>query len=300
MDRNAALSKPARCQWRTASDAISRTSAKKIGMRIESQMGSMKSTPLGCYRARSIAGKGGGPREICACARPWCWSVLVGVLPDILQRVWGPQRETQSARLRRDRGHRRARLAHARGDAGNARVAGAVRETRRDDGSRRIRSRWSGVRTTTCGSRNEPPDASLASCPSDGSTAVAITIGDLLADGPGGLLGMALDPGLLKGTGNDHVYVAYTYDADANPATVSRRTKIVRFTYDPRARMLGNPQGHPGQPARRHGSPRRAARHRSRSEAVFHDRRPGRQPARQLLQAGSLAGRADGRPAARA
>ena len=30
---------------------------------------------------------------------------------------------------------------------------------------------------------------------------------------------MALDPGLLKRTGNDYVYVAYTYDADADPAT---------------------------------------------------------------------------------
>jgi PQQ-dependent dehydrogenase (s-GDH family) len=76
--------------------------------------------------------------------------------------------------------------------------------------------------------------------PSDGSTTSAITIRDLLTDGPSGLLGMALDPGLLKGTGNDYVYVAYTYDADSDPETVSRRTKIVRFTYDPRAHVLGN------------------------------------------------------------
>ena len=75
--------------------------------------------------------------------------------------------------------------------------------------------------------------------PSDGATAPAIAIRDLITDGPGGLLGMALDPGLLKGTGNDYVYVAYTYDADASPAAVSRRTKIVRFTYDARARALG-------------------------------------------------------------
>ena len=75
---------------------------------------------------------------------------------------------------------------------------------------------------------------------SDGSKTSAITIGDVLADGPGGVLGMALDPGLLKGTGNDYVYVAYTYDADADPATVSRRTKIVRFTYDSQMRVLGN------------------------------------------------------------
>ena len=75
--------------------------------------------------------------------------------------------------------------------------------------------------------------------PSDGSSTVAITIGDILADGPGGLLGMALDPGLLKGTGDDYVYVAYTYDADADPAKVVGRTKIVRFTYDPRTHALG-------------------------------------------------------------
>ena len=78
--------------------------------------------------------------------------------------------------------------------------------------------------------------------PSDGSATPAITIGDLLPDGPGGLLGMALDPGLLKGTGNDYVYVAYTYDADAHPTTVRLRTKIVRLTYDPRAHVLGTPR----------------------------------------------------------
>ena len=76
--------------------------------------------------------------------------------------------------------------------------------------------------------------------PSDGSTTPAIAIREVLADGPGGLLGLALDPGLLKGTGNDYVYVAYTYDGDSDPATVSRRTKIVRFTYDARAHVLGN------------------------------------------------------------
>ena len=76
--------------------------------------------------------------------------------------------------------------------------------------------------------------------PSDGSKVPAIVITDLLPDGPGGLLGMALDPGLLKGTGNDFVYVAYTYDAHAGAATVTRRTKIVRFTYDPRAHVLGS------------------------------------------------------------
>src|SRR5262249_41488788 len=74
--------------------------------------------------------------------------------------------------------------------------------------------------------------------PSDGSTTVAVAIRDLLTDGPGGLLGLALDPGLLKGTGNAYVYAAYTYSAGSDPATIARRTKIVRFTYDAAAHML--------------------------------------------------------------
>jgi PQQ-dependent dehydrogenase (s-GDH family) len=78
--------------------------------------------------------------------------------------------------------------------------------------------------------------------PSDGSKTPALTITDLLTDGPGGLLGMALDPGLLKGSGNDYVYLAYTYDADPDPTKVTRRTKIARFTYDPRAHALGSPR----------------------------------------------------------
>jgi PQQ-dependent dehydrogenase (s-GDH family) len=76
--------------------------------------------------------------------------------------------------------------------------------------------------------------------PSDGTTTTAIAIGDVRAGGPGGLLGMTLDPGLLKGTGNDYVYVAYTYDANADPGTGARRTKIVRFTYDSQTRVLGS------------------------------------------------------------
>lgn len=79
--------------------------------------------------------------------------------------------------------------------------------------------------------------------PSDGSKTPAITMPHLLTDGPGGLLGMALDPGLLKGSGNDYVYVAYTYDAGGaggDRAKASRRTRIVRLTYDPRAHTLGS------------------------------------------------------------
>ena len=77
--------------------------------------------------------------------------------------------------------------------------------------------------------------------PSDGSRTTAITMGEVLqADGPGGLLGMALDPGLLKGSGNDFVYVAHTYDADPDPQMVRARTKIVRLTYDRERFTLGS------------------------------------------------------------
>lgn len=78
--------------------------------------------------------------------------------------------------------------------------------------------------------------------PSDGSTTTALTIGgELLTDGPGGLLGLALDPGLLRGTAHEFVYAAYTYDADPGPNTVVRRTKIVRFAYDRNAHTLASP-----------------------------------------------------------
>ena len=79
--------------------------------------------------------------------------------------------------------------------------------------------------------------------PSDGSKTTAITMGEVLqADGPGGLLGMALDSGLLKGSGNDFVYVAHTYDADPDPQRLRRQTKIVRLTYDRKTFTLSSPK----------------------------------------------------------
>src|SRR3954454_10080947 len=48
--------------------------------------------------------------------------------------------------------------------------------------------------------------------PKTGERSVAVTIDEVLAPGgQDGLLGMALHPDLLKGTGNEYVYVAYTY-----------------------------------------------------------------------------------------
>jgi PQQ-dependent dehydrogenase (s-GDH family) len=76
--------------------------------------------------------------------------------------------------------------------------------------------------------------------PADGAKTPVLTIGEVLKDdGPGGLLGMSLDPGFLRESGRDFVYVAYTYDTDPDPNVLTRRTKIARFTYDRRANALG-------------------------------------------------------------
>lgn len=77
--------------------------------------------------------------------------------------------------------------------------------------------------------------------PADGSKTTAITIADVYAsDSQDGLLGIAFQPNFLKGDGNDNVYLAYTYDVSPG-AAVDRRTKIVRYTYDPVAKTLSNP-----------------------------------------------------------
>ena len=49
--------------------------------------------------------------------------------------------------------------------------------------------------------------------PQSGARSVAVTIDEVLVDAQHqGLLGMALHPQLLAGSGNNHVLVAYTYD----------------------------------------------------------------------------------------
>ncbi len=88
--------------------------------------------------------------------------------------------------------------------------------------------------------------------PATGQQTVAITIDEVSAPGgQDGLLGMALHPELLKGTGNDYVYVAYTYvDKDkgpdpkvTDPANPYRYLygKIVRLTYNPADQKLSHP-----------------------------------------------------------
>lgn len=88
--------------------------------------------------------------------------------------------------------------------------------------------------------------------PADGSKQTAIQIADVVSiGGQDGLLGMALDPSLLKGTGRDFVYTAYTYRDMARPAVRTRPdpndpyahvyTKIIRLTYDPATGSLADP-----------------------------------------------------------
>jgi PQQ-dependent dehydrogenase (s-GDH family) len=80
--------------------------------------------------------------------------------------------------------------------------------------------------------------------PDTGAKKVAATIDEVLVGGQHeGLLGMALHPELLQGSGNDFVYVAYTYDADPAPGEnqVELRMKLVRFTYVQETETLKQP-----------------------------------------------------------
>jgi PQQ-dependent dehydrogenase (s-GDH family) len=88
--------------------------------------------------------------------------------------------------------------------------------------------------------------------PADGSKQEAIKFDEVSAPGgQDGLLGLALDPGLLQGTGNDYVYLAYTY-VDKSRGGVSwvsdpfspyhdLFTKIVRLSYDEATGTLQDP-----------------------------------------------------------
>ena len=76
--------------------------------------------------------------------------------------------------------------------------------------------------------------------PDDGAQSVAYEFPDayqaVLQDG---VLGMALHPELLAGTGRDHVYVAWNYDIEEGDA-VDVRGRIQRFTYDAPSGTLGD------------------------------------------------------------
>ncbi len=88
--------------------------------------------------------------------------------------------------------------------------------------------------------------------PVSGDQSVAITLSEVSAPGAqDGLLGMALHPELLQGTGNEYVYVAYTYVdegegavsavSDTNSPYRYLYAKIVRLSYDEADGTLSNP-----------------------------------------------------------
>jgi PQQ-dependent dehydrogenase (s-GDH family) len=88
--------------------------------------------------------------------------------------------------------------------------------------------------------------------PSSGDKTVAITIAEVSAPGgQDGLLGMALHPELLRGSGNDYVYVAYTYvdrSKGPHPTIADEKnpyrylyTKVVRLIYDGTKGTLAHP-----------------------------------------------------------
>jgi PQQ-dependent dehydrogenase (s-GDH family) len=77
--------------------------------------------------------------------------------------------------------------------------------------------------------------------PADGSMGVVLTLDDVhqsvVQDG---LLGLALHPDFQRGMNRDHVFVAYTYDADPG-AAVARRIRVRRYTYDSNSQVLTSP-----------------------------------------------------------
>ncbi len=88
--------------------------------------------------------------------------------------------------------------------------------------------------------------------PKTGERRVAVTITEVSAPGgQDGLLGLALHPELLKGTGNDYVYVGYTYvdeSLGADPTVPDPKNpyrylygKVARYTYDAKSQTLSNP-----------------------------------------------------------
>jgi PQQ-dependent dehydrogenase (s-GDH family) len=81
----------------------------------------------------------------------------------------------------------------------------------------------------------------IAINPADGSRRTLVSISEVhQSASQDGLLGLALHPDLLRGNGNDYVYVAFTYD-DAPGTAVTRRMAIRRYQYAQASRTLTNP-----------------------------------------------------------
>ena len=77
--------------------------------------------------------------------------------------------------------------------------------------------------------------------PADGMRSVAVTIPEVNTTfTQDGLLGLTFHADLLRNTGNDFVYVAFTYD-DAPGTALARRLAVRRYRYDQSTRTLVEP-----------------------------------------------------------
>ena len=77
--------------------------------------------------------------------------------------------------------------------------------------------------------------------PADGMRSVAVTIPEVNTTfTQDGLLGLTFHADLLRNTGNDFVYVAFTYD-DAPGTALARRLTVRRYRYDQSTRTLVEP-----------------------------------------------------------
>jgi PQQ-dependent dehydrogenase (s-GDH family) len=78
--------------------------------------------------------------------------------------------------------------------------------------------------------------------PADGMRSVAVTIPEVNTTfTQDGLLGLTFHADLMRGTGNDFVYVAFTYD-DAPGTALARRLAVRRYRYDQATRTLVEPR----------------------------------------------------------
>lgn len=77
--------------------------------------------------------------------------------------------------------------------------------------------------------------------PYTGAQQTILTLADFSVDVQHqGLLGMALHPELLEGTGNDYVYIAYTYETGTEDAP-DPKARLERYTYDANNEQLIDP-----------------------------------------------------------
>ena len=77
--------------------------------------------------------------------------------------------------------------------------------------------------------------------PADGAQTVALVLPEVHQSvAQDGLLGLALHPGLLRGSQTDFVFLAFTYDDAAGPAFV-RRMAVRRYTFDRATNQLTSP-----------------------------------------------------------